>query len=369
MARGTNYSIIFGIIILGLFGSAQIAFAGPGNPYTLTNAPGEGTVTIGVDGFGGFGSFSGPDATDAFYDPIDSIPNNPAKTTLASAIAIRSGGSGVWSFLTSGSGIFGSGGLPNPTVAGTPTFGTSSFSSNGLNFNLVQTLTKTFSGTTLTQTYTISNPNNPNAMPTPSPIDIDLLRYFDGDLFFDGSINDGGGRLINLAGIEILFETDALGTSSTFSTFVGITTDEGTEPTTNKFEINKFPNLGSNIVFVGNPLGNLVFNDSPPPELDEFIDIALYDVSLALSSDGFSIGAGESVVYVTKTVFGDGAPEDVEIDPPTEEEFVGGTILPIETMALLLAGAQFNAFFILSTLALTGSFAFGVLYYKTKRVN
>ena len=64
MARGTNYSIIFGIIILSIFGSAQIAFAGPGNSYTLTNAPGEGTVTIGVDGFGGFGSFSGPDATD-----------------------------------------------------------------------------------------------------------------------------------------------------------------------------------------------------------------------------------------------------------------------------------------------------------------
>jgi len=87
-----------------------------------------------------------------------------------------------------------------------------------------------------------------------------------------------------------------------------------------------------------------------------------------LSSDGFSIGAGESVVYVTKTVFGDGAPEDVEIDPPTEE-MVGGIILPIDTMALLIAGAQFNAFFILSILALTGSFAFGVLYYKTKRVN
>jgi len=357
MAWGTNYSIMLGIIILSIFGSAQIAFAGPGNPYTLTNAPGEGTVTIGVDGFGGFGSFSGPDATDAFYDPIDSILDNPAKTTLASAIAIRSGssdGSGVWSFLTSGSGIFGSGGLPNPTVVGTPTFGTSSFSSNGLDFNLVQTLTKTFSGTTLTQTYTISNPASPAIPPSDPipPIDIDLLRYFDGDLFFDGSINDGGGRLINLDGIEILFETDALGTSSTPSTFVGITTDEGTEPTTNKFEINKFPNLGMNIVFVGDPLGNLVFNDSPPPELDEFIDIALYDVSLALSNDGFSIGAGESVVYVTKTLFGDGAPEDVEIDPPIE--FVGGTILPIDTVALLIAGAQSTAWIIPISLSIVG---------------
>jgi len=359
MARGTNYSIIFGIIILGLFGSSQIAFAAP---FILNNGPGDGTVTVGVNGFGGFGSFNGPDASDAIFDPVADLP---AKTTLASAIAIRSG-PGVWSFLTSGSDMFGSGGLTNPTfdLGSTPTMAISSFSSNGLNFNLVQTLTKTFSGTTLTQTYTISNPNDPNAIPTPSPIDIDLLRYFDGDLFFDGSILDGGGRLVNLDGIEILFETDALGTSSTPSTFVGIITDEGTELTIDRFEINQFPTLGSNIVFGGNPLGNSVFNDGA--DLDEFIDTA-YDVSLALSNNGFSLGAGESVVYVTKTVFGDGAPEDVEIDPPIE--FVGGIIFPIDTVALLIAGAQFNAFFILSTLALTGSFAFGVLYYKTKRTN
>jgi len=99
---------------------------------------------------------------------------------------------------------------------------------------------------------------------------------------------------------------------------------------------------------------------------DMFIDPPRYDVSLALRNI-FSLGGGDSVVYVTKTIFGTGAPEDVEIDPPIE--FVGGTILPIDTMALLLAGAQFNAFFILSTLALTGAFAFGVLYYKTKRTN
>jgi len=102
--------------------------------------------------------------------------------------------------------------------------------------------------------------------------------------------------------------------------------------------------------------------------LVQFIDGAGYDVSLALRNE-FSLVGGESVVYVTKTVFGSGAPEDVEIDPPVEEQIVGGIILPIDTMALLIVGAQFNAFFILSTLTLTGAFAFGVLYYKTKRTN
>ena len=58
MAWGTNYSIIFGIIILGLFGSSQIAFAAP---HVLSNGPGDGSVSVGVNGFGGFGFFNGLD--------------------------------------------------------------------------------------------------------------------------------------------------------------------------------------------------------------------------------------------------------------------------------------------------------------------
>jgi hypothetical protein len=36
--------------------------------------------------------------------------------------------------------------------------------------------------------YTITNP-------TDSPIDFELLRYIDGDLLFNGTFTDGGGRL------------------------------------------------------------------------------------------------------------------------------------------------------------------------------
>jgi len=352
MAWGANYSIIFGIIILGLFGSTQLVFA---EPYLLSNGPGDGTVIVGVNGFGGFGSFNGPDASDAFFDPGAS---SPAQTTLASAIAIRLGTEeidGARAFLTSGGFLFGSPDLPNPPIAGTPTSATSTFFSNDLQFDLIQTLTKTSSGTTLTQKYTITNP-------TTSTIEFELIRYLDGDLQFDSSIDDAGGRLINSDGVEILFETDAVGDSSTSTTFVGVTSEGGTVPMLKRYEMNEFDAFGIG-VFLGDDLLNLIFNDL---DADQFIDTA-YDVSLALRNE-FSLGADESVVYVTKTIFGSGAPEDVEIDPPTEE-MVGGIILPIDTMALLIAGAKFNAFFILSTLALTGAFAFGVLYYKTKRVN
>ena len=46
---------------------------------------------------------------------------------------------------------------------------------------------------------------------------------------------------------------------------------------------------------------------------------------------------------------------------------VGGEFLPIDTTALLLAGAQTNAIWILSALAVIGSIAFGALYITTKK--
>ncbi|MCZ6582951.1 MAG: hypothetical protein O6761_07255 [Thaumarchaeota archaeon] len=49
------------------------------------------------------------------------------------------------------------------------------------------------------------------------------------------------------------------------------------------------------------------------------------------------------------------------------EVVVGGEILPIDTTALLLAGAQTNAVWIMSALAVIGSIAFGALYITSKR--
>ncbi len=47
--------------------------------------------------------------------------------------------------------------------------------------------------------------------------------------------------------------------------------------------------------------------------------------------------------------------------------FVGGEFLPINTTSLLLAGAQTNAVWIMSALAVIGSVAFGALYITSKK--
>jgi len=46
---------------------------------------------------------------------------------------------------------------------------------------------------------------------------------------------------------------------------------------------------------------------------------------------------------------------------------VGGELLPIDSTALILAGAQTSAVWMLSALAVIGSVAFGALYLTTRR--
>ena len=53
----------------------------------------------------------------------------------------------------------------------------------------------------------------------------------------------------------------------------------------------------------------------------------------------------------------------IVVKPPT----VGGELLSIDTSALILAGAQTNAVWIMSALAAIGSVAFGAIYLKTRK--
>jgi hypothetical protein len=284
-------------------------------PYVLSNSPGDGTVTVGVEGRGAFGSAIGPDGTNAVYDPVGA--GGPAGTSFESWVAIRIGSltTGARTALTSGT--FGS----NPTVTGTPTTGTSSFAFSGLGFVLTQTLTPLMSGLSqtgslLTQSYAITNT-------TSSAVTFELVRYLDGDLLFNGSIADGGGRLFS-GPTEILFETDSATGSSTSTTFVGITAEGGTIPVANRFEIDSYSGLLSRIL-AGTALDNIVTDDSGDPDM--FIDAGPgYDVTLALRNE-FLLGAGASTTYTTTTIFGSGAPEDVPVgvvpEPTSLSLFLG----------------------------------------------
>jgi hypothetical protein len=150
----------------------------------------------------------------------------------------------------------------------------------------------------LDQTYSITNASQRGETQS-----FELVRYLDGDLQFDGTISDGGGRLF-LGPTEVLFETDG-GGSSTSTTFVGISAEGGTIPTTGRYEIDSYSGLRDRII-AGTALDDTVTGDGA--DADQFIDAGnYYDVTLALRNM-YSVLAGETVTYTTSTIFGSGTP-------------------------------------------------------------
>ncbi|HID23535.1 MAG TPA: hypothetical protein EYP14_14215, partial [Planctomycetaceae bacterium] len=266
-----------------------------GSPVVrLNNGPGDGSVDVLLYADG---NFSG-----ATYDPVGPTPP-PATTVYESSLYFRNNTAdptGQRQILDSGSAtIF--------TDPAQPMVAWSTFSVGGLQVELAQMLVPLNSrdgqiGSLLAQTYRLTNSGSTN-------LDFELVRYMDGDLFFDRSLVDGGGRLISQFGEEILFETDAGGTGQTDTTFLGITGRGGTAPTSNRYEIDEYPGLGSRIA-AGTSLDDTITGDG---DGDGFIDPGNeYDVVLALRNI-FSLAPGSSAVYTTHTLWGSGAPD---IEPP-----------------------------------------------------
>lgn len=306
-----------GLAAVALATALLVPAAVEASPFTLTNATGDGTVTVGVDGYGAFGLAGNAHATDAFYDPVGA--GGPAATTFESYLAFGTGG---------GRTVLSGAALANPTVTGSTTSGSSAFTFGGLNWELVQTLSATFSGPTqvgsqLTQVYTISNPI------TNTVVNFDLVRYFDGDLRFDGSLVDGGGML---TGPLTLFETDSATGSGDPTTFVGIRQSGCSAPGTNLFEIDSFSGLRGR-VSAGTALDDTITNDGGDADL--FIDAgAGYDVTLALRSI-CSLAPGQSLTFTASTIWGTGAPQDTPGQNPAVPE--PGTLVLMGTGVALLA--------------------------------
>jgi len=276
--------------------------------HVLTTGTGDGSLTITVDGYGSFGDAVGffPNGG-AMFNPIG--PLGAASTTFESAVAVRLGNAGPRRFLSSGS-ILTSEPLPAPVVTGNASSAFSTFSSDGIDVELTQSVsimvdtTNVQTGSLLTQSFLLTNTANQTVI-------LDLVRYLDGDLFFDNSLIDGGGRLIS-GGNEFLFETDAGGGSNVDTTFIGIDGNGGDPLTIGRFEVDDFPVLGTKIAS-GGSLTNTISGDLNG---DGFVDLGReYDITLGLRNV-FTLAPGASAIYVTRTVFGSGTPEDVSLDNP-----------------------------------------------------
>ena len=187
----------------------------------------------------------------------------------------------------------------------------STFTNGNLNYVLTQTVTPTFdvnnvlTGSLLTQTYRITNTGGANSQ-------FELVRYYDGDLRFDGSLIDGGGRLVTAGGDEVLFETDIGGGGSTATTFVGLTGRGGTIPTVGRYRIDSFGVMSGGVPN-GLPMTDNIVGDT---DLDGFINPGSeYDVTLNIRNV-YDIPAGGNAIYTTHTIFGNGLPNQVGTVPP-----------------------------------------------------
>ncbi len=248
-----------------------------------------GDSNLTTDAYGAFGS----DAEDS--------------TTLASGIALRIEEETEATFLTTGE-IGNSGNLSDPGfTAFTNSSATSSFNFSDLDFTLSQTFREVGNTRVLTQTYFISNSGT-------ARVDWEMFRYFDDNLQFDNSADNGGGARSAFEGQEILFETETAGTTRDDSDFVGITATGGNRDTPGRYEVNDASDLVNNIVdfsrSVASGLDDIVNGDR---DNDGFVDAeAGYDISLALRNS-FSLDPDESTVYTTTTIFGSGALADVDV--------------------------------------------------------
>ena len=264
---------------------------------TLNTSPGDGGVSVGVDPYGAFGSNLGvtetSEASDAVYDSVGSI--EPAGTVFESFVAVGINGDDDPTRTVLSENSLGASEFINSTA----TNASSTFNVSGLDFVLEQEVTDFTSeeqrvGSDLLQTYTITNN-------TDAAIEFDIARYLDGDLNFDGSIQDTGGLYFE-DGEPILFETDSGDSGTDATSFVGITSAGSSE-----YEISRFRQLRDSISS-GEPLTNAVQGDGE--DEDQFIDSGPYDVTLGLSQT-YTLAPGESVAYETATYFGSGAPEDL----------------------------------------------------------
>lgn len=297
--------------VCGLAFAAMLA--GATGAVTLSTGVGDGELNVTVDAFGAFGTDVGGDAGSALYDPVATENGNlPESDTVYESYVAMSFANTRVPFSKGDTGRqfmndadFASAVFTAVDVAKA----VSRFTFQHFAIKLEQSVAPSFDngarvGAILNQVYRITNTGDTTSSG-------DIVRYLDGDLDFDGSNNDGGGRL-NLNGSEVLYETDATGGAEAQATFVGITATGGDTPVSNRYQISAYDALLSNVIS-GLPLADHVESDDNG---DGFVDTP-YDVTLALRNTT-SIAPNQTLTYTTQTLFGNAvppAPGDLEALP------------------------------------------------------
>ena len=304
---------------------------------TLQTAAGDGQVTMDLGAYGDWGYDLLPGSPvvpagrgEAYFDPPGVA--GPSETTFAAALLLRRGGH-PQTFLTTGT-LIGhtSSELPNPGfVEIGPRHAVSTFLVDGLHVELRQSLHDVEVGGqrvggVLVQRYELTNR-------IASTAEIDLIRYFDGDIDFGSASDrsDGGGRRI-VGGREMIFQTDVPTTPEEVTSFVGITSELGELPATARWEVADFESQIYKLRDGGLP-GNFVAGDFNG---DGMVDANQgEDLSLMLRSRVETLAPGQTVTYQTYTFFGQAVVDDYNFDlPPTAD--AGGQRTGVEGQVLTL---------------------------------
>lgn len=279
--------------------------------HTLSTGDGDGDITIQVDSLGTFGT----DSTSAFsglalFNPVGPLPQE--NVVFLSTAGIRDPELNRYQALQAASNSI----SISQSISGTSQQATSIFSYGPYSVSLVQSVVPRFGaeqtrlGSQLIQEYRFTNN-------TTSAQSLDLVRYLDADLMFESSSTDGGGVAQDETGNLILFSTDAAGTSTTATTFVGITNSVGEPLTSIRFDVDDFRVLKDRLFTTGAPLRDVVSGDLNG---DGFIDASNpYDVATAIRNVT-TLAPGATTSFTTRTLFGN---QPSSVLPPIMADIMG----------------------------------------------
>lgn len=301
-------ALVLGALAAAAVLSASIPPAGAAGPIkaarrpgireviTLSNGAGAGRARVQVDAFGEVAA-------------LDEVPGIQFFPVGGTGFVETTYYSGVW---FSGAGQAGQGGNgdflgelalePVDFSVKEPTRAVSEFTIGRLRFQLTQELLTGQDGSTFRQQYVVTNTGT-------GATNFDLIRHMDGDLAFRGGVDDFAGAT---ADGQTLFEFEDSADLQNPSTFVGIDLNGDQNI---GYRVAKYNQGSETIVDQIESSGRAVLNNTIDGDQngDRLTDTA-FDVTLN-QGQTFSLAAGRSATFVTRTILGRGVPADVITSP------------------------------------------------------